>query len=126
VTLPADGRPAAAPPWPLPDVTGREAELWQALWVKPQAVEWARMGLDLEVALYVRRFAEAELPGALVTLSTLVRQMADALGLSAPGLRANRWRIEAPAERAQRTPSEGARRSARDRLRVLDGPLDAG
>lgn len=103
-TLPADpGLPV--PDWPLPDLLPRESELWSALWRKPQAAVWHDHGQHLEVALYCRRFAEAEAPGAPTNLSTLVRQMGDSLGLTTPGLRTNRWRIaaapsEAPARLA--------------------------
>jgi hypothetical protein len=92
--LPTEGR-AEVPGWPLVLVSAREAALWALLWDRPQALMWARNGQELEVALFVRRLAEAEAPGAPVTLSTLVRQMGDSLGLTTPGLRANRWRIVA-------------------------------
>ncbi|MFG3488545.1 hypothetical protein [Streptomyces sp. NPDC047972] len=101
----------------------RETELWSALWVKPQALMWERYGQQLEVALYVRRLVEAEEPGSFVNLSTLVRQMADSLGLTTPGMRANRWRITAeeaapvkPAGRGRQAP---VARSSRSRLKVV-------
>jgi hypothetical protein len=83
---------------------------------------WERYGQELEVALYVRRLAEAEKPDSAVVLSTLVRQMGDSLGLTTPGMRANRWRIaaEEPARpAAARKPV--ARSSARSRLKVVSG-----
>ncbi|MFP3986891.1 hypothetical protein U9R90_05190 [Streptomyces sp. E11-3] len=76
----------------------REAELWADLWRKPQAIMWERFGQELEVALYVRRLTEAELMDSRVNLSTLVRQMGDSLGLTTPGMRANRWRVDRPRE----------------------------
>lgn len=121
--LPAEGREGEPPAWPLPDPTDREEELWDELWARPQALMWARYGQQLEVALYVRRFAEAELPGAFVALGTLVRQMADSLGLTTPGMRANRWRIVAD-EGFAAAPADAARRpstSARARLTVISG-----
>lgn len=127
--LPADGRPGAAPEFPLPDPTYREEELWEVLWAKPQAIVWERNGQDLEVALYVRRFGEAERGDSPVTLTTAVRQMADGLGLTVPGMRANRWRI-VPADTQPATPTagpagsgtaDGARRSARSRFQVVPG-----
>jgi hypothetical protein len=58
-------------------------------------------------------------------LSTLVRQMQDSLGLSVPGLRANRWRIasdEVGRRRAERADDEGEKKpSARDRLKAISG-----
>jgi hypothetical protein len=121
-TLPADGRSGPAPDWPLSRAKKREQSLWEAMWRRPQAVMWERLGQEHEVAMYVRRLVEAEVPGSAVNLSTLVRQMADSLGLTTPGLRANRWRISAEtaaaAQPARRAPTGG---SARDRLRVLTG-----
>ena len=96
--LPAEGRQGATPDWPLTEQTDREDQLWEQLWEKPQALMWERYGQDLEVALYVRRLSEAEKPDAFVGLSTLVRQMSDSLGLTTPGMRANRWRIDRPTE----------------------------
>ena len=124
--LPADGRKGATPAWPLSEQSVREAELWSDLWAKPQAIMWERFGQDLEVALYVRRFTEAELMDSRVNLSTLVRQMADSLGLTTPGMRANRWRITAeepvPAKPAGR--GRPAVKSSRSRLKVV--PTDGG
>ena len=78
--LPAEGRQGATPDWPLTDQDLREAELWARLWKMPQALMWERYGQELEVALYVRRLAEAETRESSVALSTLVRQLADARG----------------------------------------------
>lgn len=122
MTLPAKTGLSRAPSWPLLDASDRELQLWEHLWLsKPQAFMWERLCLEYEVALYVRRFAEAERPRSAVILGTLVRQMADSLGLTTPGLRCNRWRIAAseeskPAERSRRVSS-----SARDRMRVIPG-----
>lgn len=122
--LPAEGREGAMPEWPLTEQSIREFELWETLWRKPQAIMWERYGQDFEVALYVRRFSEAELMDSRVNLSTLVRQMADSLGLTTPGMRANRWRIAAD-EVAERRESAAAaqprKRTARDRFKVVPG-----
>lgn len=118
--LPAAGRPGPAPDWPLAEPTDRELDIWADLWAKPQAVAWEQLGVLHEVALYVRRLCEAEQHGAPAVLSTLVRQLGDSLGISTPGMRANRWRIGelADAKPAARR-SSGTTRSARDRLRVV-------
>lgn len=118
--LPAEGRGGAAPEWPLTEQSAREAELWERLWKMPQALMWERFGQELEVALYVRRLTEAELMDSRVNLSTLIRQMGDSLGLTTPGMRANRWRIaaEEPA-RPTVTRKPAARPSARSRLKVV-------
>lgn len=127
-TLPAEGRAGHPPAWPLTEAMPREAELWTRLWATPQAMMWERLQQTLEVALYVRRLGEAELPGASAATATLVRQMADALGLTIPGLRVNRWRIgfdQVAAKRAEHAApaaAPGRAPSARDRFRAVDGP----
>lgn len=124
-TLPAEGRDGPAPAWPLsPTASELEAEMWTGLWKKPQAVEWERLGVEVDVALYTRRLIESAQPGAPVNVGTLVRQLSDSLGLSVPGMRSLRWRI-APTE-TQRTPvSATSRQSARGRLKVVDPDASA-
>jgi hypothetical protein len=124
--LPAEGRQGSTPEWPLTEPTDREDQLWTALWLKPQALMWERYGQELEVALYARRLSEAEKRDASVTVGTLVRQMSDSLGLSTPGMRANRWRIAAE-EPAPSTPDPDRPRqsSARSRMTVIAGGRDA-
>jgi hypothetical protein len=127
--LPAQGREGDPPAWPLTAGSAREAELWGMLWRTPQAAQWDRLGQVLEVALYVRRLAEAEEPGSATALGTLVRQMADALGLTIPGLRVNRWKIatdEVAAKREQKAAAAVAVPSARNRFAVIDGSGEAG
>lgn len=114
------------PDWPFEEQSVREAVLWTGMWWKPQALMWERYGQELEVALYVRRLAEAEKPDSAVVLSTLVRQMADSLGLTTPGMRGNRWRIDRPngEDEALTGPSASptvAPTSARARLRAVAG-----
>jgi hypothetical protein len=124
--LPAEGRQGATPDWPFEEQTVREVVLWERLWRMPQGLMWERYGQELEVALYVRRLAEAEKPDSAVVLSTLVRQMADSLGLTTPGMRGNRWRVDRASEeeeepaRTKRTPTT-APTSARARLRAVSG-----
>lgn len=125
--LPAEGSEGATPEWPMEEQTVRETDVWEHLWRKPQALMWERYGQHFEVALYVRRACEAEKIDAPVALSTLVRQLADSLGLTTPGLRANRWRIERPEEdqAPAAAPAGGAApakpMSARARLKALPG-----
>lgn len=119
VVLPAAGRTGPPPDWPLTEPADRELGIWATLWAKPQAIVWEQQGQQLEVALYVRRLCEAEESGAPAVLTTLVRQLGDSLGISTPGMRANRWRIGETVE-AQPAPRKAAApRSARDRLRVV-------
>ena len=100
--------------------------MWTRLWATPQAVQWEALGQTLEVGLYVRRLVEAEERGSPVALGTLVRQMADSLGLTIPGLRVNRWKIAADQVATKReerrvAPPAADRPAARDRFRVVDG-----
>lgn len=95
-TLPAEGRSGPAPKWPLVKPSRREKAVWTELWRKPQAVAWEALGQEHEVALYVRRFVEAEEPGASPSLGTLVRQLGEGLGLTIPGMARNRWKIAKP------------------------------
>lgn len=110
--LPAKAR-GEAPAWPLLEQSEREGVLWAVMWAKPQALMWVRNGQELEVALWVRSFAEAEKSDSTVAVRTLVRQMSDSLGLTTPGMRNNRWKIVAdevaPRREASRRPSSRAR-----------------
>jgi hypothetical protein len=124
IKLPASGRDGEAPEWPLPRPTLREKALWAKLWRTPQAIEWERQQLELEVGLYVRSLAQGEVRAAPVNLRTLVRQMAGGLGLTRDGLHANKWMIveDRPAETVA-TGTATSRPSSRDRLKVV--PTDA-
>lgn len=116
--LPAGSRSREVmpPAFPLPRPVAREMELWLLMWAKPQSLMWERNGLDFEVAVFVRRFAEAEVAESSVALGTLVRQMSDSLGLTTPGMRNNRWKIVVDEVAPRRAAS--AQPSSRDRLRV--------
>ncbi|MFH9728318.1 hypothetical protein ACH4M4_35970 [Streptomyces sp. NPDC017254] len=123
-TLPAEGRQAEPPEWPLTAPTDREVDLWEELWAKPQGVAWADMGQELEVALFVRTLAEAETPEARVDVKKMIRSYLDSLGLSVAGMNRNRWKIAPAVEEAEPVgPAvnvEPVRRpSARDRLKVV-------
>lgn len=121
ITLPAEGREGPPPYFPLVSPTEREEELWEALWGLPQAVIWERDRQEFEVALYVRYFAIIERQGrGAITLATPLRQAADALGLTIPGMHRNRWKIagEIPSVdvQVQKVAPKGR---ARDRLTVV-------
>jgi len=103
----------------------RELGLWANLWRRPQAVMWAKLGLEYEVAAYVRTYLQSNEPDAVAGMKTAALRMAAELGLSLPGMHSLRWKIaddelgarraEAPAP-ARRSPQ---RQSARDRLRAV-------
>jgi len=122
-TLPAEGYDGPLPEWPLTEATPRERDIWGDLWSKPQAVMWAELGQDLEVALFCRTLAEAEQPDARADIKKMVRGYLDSLGLSVSGMLRNRWKIAPAAEvaalEASAAPEAPRRRSARDRLKVV-------
>ena len=97
------------------------------LWKTPQATEWEKLGLHVEVAIYVRRLVEVEAPGATAALGNHVLRLAEGLGLTIPGLLRNRWQIgggaaPAPTEAPTGTDGQTPRRSsgsARGRLTVV-------
>lgn len=115
IELPAAGRVGARPRWPLSAADAAERRLWSELWTMPQAIIWERQRQFLEVALYVRRLREAERRDSSVALSTLVRQTADSLGLTTPGLRSHRWKIVVDTVPGRSV----APSSVRDRLRMV-------
>lgn len=121
VKLPASGRKGELPDWPLGSMSERETVLWTDLWLMPQAVMWEKAGQFLEVAFFVRRVVQVEVPDSPVPLGTLVRQMMDSLGLTTPGLRSHRWSIVEDAPAA--APAVAAT-SSRSRLKaVSDGRI---
>ena len=106
------------PAWPLTSATRRERAVWNRLWKKPQAIVWEEEGQQDVVAIYVRRFCEAEERMSATNLSTLVRQMADSLGLTTPGMRANRWIIVQPEEKDSKA-APRRRSSSKAKLTVV-------
>lgn len=120
--LPAAGREGDPPAWPLLRPTKRELQLWEQAWRRPQAIAWEANGLVVEVALYVRALRDAEKPKSIVAVRQLVKQMTDTLGLSVPGLRSNRWIIDAPNAAApidEAPEPDEAPASARARLKLV-------
>lgn len=120
--LPAAGRDGPTPEWPLTKATARELELWEREWRRPQALMWEANGQETEVALFVRSLATAEKPKAHTTVRTLVKQQMEALGLTLPGLRSNRWVIDDGDTAKQELPAtdpEGP--SAKERFKLIAG-----
>lgn len=98
----------------------REVAHWKKLWRKPQAEMWKRLGLEHEVASYVRAYLESNEAEASAGLKTAVLRMAGEIGLSLPGMHQLRWRIvvdEIGARRDSRTTQTPGRPSVRDRAR---------
>jgi hypothetical protein len=113
------------PAWPLPgDIGPAEVDEWARLWRTPQATVWAEEHTEVDVALYVRAFILASLPGAKVDQLKLVRMLRDDLGLSPGSALRKRWRIaddatEIPSAATAPTRPARTRPSARDRFRVI-------
>jgi hypothetical protein len=120
VTLPVGGYEGEIPGFPLPDALGAEVELWETLWRKPQAAQWARMGLEFEVAAYVRAFLESVEAEASAGLKTAVLRMSAEIGLSLPGMHSLRWKFSEDEVAEVRQEKQRAV-SARDRLRAING-----
>lgn len=97
----------------------RELTVWERLWKKPQGSEWKRLGLEDEVALYVRYLVEAEQPEASASVRTLVKQHQELLGLSTAGLNRLHWRMPDDAPAARATPERPKRSSSKARLKVV-------
>jgi len=82
---------------------------------------WDQLGLEFQVAAYVRAFIESVEAKASAGLKTAVLRMEAELGLSTVGMNALRWKfaIDEVAERREEA-KPAARQSARDRLKALN------
>lgn len=121
VTLPAEGYTGVVPRFPLIAALGAETDLWTILWRKPQAFMWAKLGLEYEVAAYVRAFLESTEAEASAGLKTAVLRMSAEIGLSLPGMHSLRWKFaedELGARREDRPQRVGG--SAKDRLKIIN------
>lgn len=124
ISLPASGRSAPAPAWPLTRPSTRERTLWARLWSRPQAIMWEQLGLDMEVAMHVRTLVRAEDPGAPMDARKVIAAQGNSLGLTVGGLSSNRWRIVDDAVAAPAEPAAGepeSIESARERFRLAAG-----
>jgi hypothetical protein len=93
VRLPAEGRKAPAPVWPLTRPTKAELAVWAELWSTPQSVAWERLGWIRTVARYCRCLVLSERKDATSSLLGEVRQMEDRLGLTPMSMLRLRWEI---------------------------------
>ena len=121
MTLPAEGFKGTVPVFPLQGELDVESELWAVLWRKPQAFMWAKLGLEYEVAAYVRAFIESVEPEAVSGLKTAVLRMAAEVGLSLPGMHSLRWKFAEDELQKKRAAPATKVVSARDRLKALNG-----
>jgi hypothetical protein len=119
IHLPAAGREGDPPPYPLDRPSEREMAVWNRVWHTPQAAAWDNY-VDT-VAFYVQAYVLAESPTANTAIRTLVKQYQDTLGLTDAGLRSNRWVIDSEPEQKQTRTDDAHRRSAKARLRSIEG-----
>lgn len=119
VTLPAEGRDAPAPEWPLIECTADELSLWGKLWQKPQALMWEIQGLEFAVAMYVRTYFEAVEPKAVAGLKTAALRMEGELGLSLPGMKTLGWQIATGDEPAPVAKTASRQTSSGDWLKAV-------
>lgn len=120
LTLPVRDELAPVPVWPFSDEVDGESGLWAYLWSKPQAGMWEILGLERQVALYVRTAIRAEEPDVAVTIIPQVLRMEAELGLSTVGMNALRWKFASDEVAAHREDAKPARKSSRDRLKALN------
>ena len=123
--LPSEGYRGVVPNFPLPDMTDREADVWDALWSTPQACAWSMQSWRwLNVADLVRLQVRGEAHDAPVNIATVVRQLRADLGLTPAGLKENGWAIavdEVAAKASEKADAAPVRKSSRDRLSVVPG-----
>ena len=121
-SLPSEGFAGAIPVWPISagsELAGSEAVLWDKVWRKPQAAQWSRLGLEYQVAAYVRAFIEStEGESTSAGLTTAVLRMEDGLGISFKGMMTLRWKIVADEVSARRVKPAVVKLSATERLRA--------
>lgn len=116
-TLPLEGFKGTVPEFPLDGAFKSELALWSRLWKKPQAIMWDKLGMELDVAAYVRAFLESVEPEASAGLKTAVLRMSAEIGLSLPGMHSFRWRFaEDELAKKRDAPVKVSGKSARDRL----------
>ncbi|MGW9587488.1 hypothetical protein [Microbacterium sp. NPDC055455] len=121
MTLPAEGFTGVVPAFPLVDALEAEVELWASLWEKPQAFMWSQLGLEMQVATYVRNFLKATAHDAAVGWMTPVLRQEAELGLSTVGMGQLRWKIASDelAERREDAPQRSS--SMKNRLKAVNG-----
>ena len=123
--LPSEGFRGDVPDFPLPDVTDREADVWDALWRTPQACAWSMQSWRwLNGADLVRLQVRGEAHDAPVNIATVVRQLRADLGLTPAGLKENGWAIavdEVAARADEKRDDAPAKEAPVRRLRAVPG-----
>ena len=123
--LPAEGYAGSVPDFPLPKPSERELEVWEQAWRSPQACAWSmpsEMWRLRTVALWVRTSVRCEDPDAAASLLSQLHRFADQIGMTTAGLAEMGWKVavdEVGARAAEHVDAAPARRSSRDRLKVV-------
>lgn len=120
-----------APNFPLIAPSERETEKWRELWLTPQSTMWKQFGMQDEVAMFVRFFCEAELPGCPATTRTMVLRLQESLGLSMSGLNKHKWKLPVDELAVKRTAnkvklSSVPSQSSKDRLAAMAKAANGG
>lgn len=128
--LPSEGFDGEAPDLGsfLPAITPRHEAIWADLWTTPQACAWSLEPWRWPIAADLVEYrVRADDPDSPASLATSIRQLRDDLGLSAAGLKANGWAIavdqlaQQVAKKAAESGAQPKRKSARDRMTVVNG-----
>lgn len=128
--LPSEGFKGDIPEFPLPLSTARELEVWEQAWHTPQACAWSmpseRWRLR-SVAMWVRTSVRAEEPDAGAALLSQLHRFADQIGMTTAGLAEMGWKVavdEVGIKAAEKSVAKPARKSSRDRLKMVAGSGD--
>ena len=94
VALPAIGRSGRIPRWPLPaELSAWGKSEWRRLWRLPQAIEWERLKMHTQVAVYAQVLDEITAGDTRPQKLANLQRMETSLGISVAGMHANGWRI---------------------------------
>ena len=122
--LPREGFGGDVPEFPLPNMLGRESEVWESLWRTPQAAAWVLEPWRWRtVAQYVRWSVRAEDPECPATVMGQVIRLGDQIGLTPAGMKENGWALAADEvkEKRDEKPAESSQAAPKRRLRAVGG-----
>lgn len=120
--LPAEGYAGPVPDFPLPAVTPRELEVWEAAWRSPQACAWSLPSEAWRVrtvAMWVRLSVRCEEPDAPAALLGQLHRFADQVGMTTAGLAEMGWKVAVDEVGAKAGAAKPKPQSSRDRLAVV-------
>lgn len=122
--LPSEGYDGEAPPFPLPQASERELEVWAQAWTTPQACAWSLPSESWRsetVAMWVRVKVRCEAPDAGAAMLGQLHRFADQIGMTTAGLAEMGWKVavDETAVRRQGTSTPTKPASSRDRLKAV-------